>query len=246
MTYIQPLFTLSLLAILAVLVLRWRTGKLIKPMGPFLAWTVLFLVAWPPTAQFSTRLLEMQYPPRAYPAGDAQAIVVLASGVSAGCPPVAIPTLGTDTFERCQYAAWLHTHWRPLPVVASGGSGDESVPPYASVMREAIEREGVPPSTVWLETESHSTHQSAVNVARMLGRNGIRRIVLVTEGYHMPRAAAAFRKEGLSVIAAGCGYRSYHPYFAQELIPGWESIEWNEDVLHEAVGLAWYRIRGWI
>jgi uncharacterized SAM-binding protein YcdF (DUF218 family) len=246
MTYTQPLFTVSLLIVLAVLANRWRSGKLQRPLGPFLALGVVFLVSWPPAAQVATRLIEARYPPRAYPAGDAQAIVVLASGVSAGCPPVPIPTLSSGTGERCQYTAWLHGHWRSLPVLASGGTGDPDVPPYASVMRDALEREGVPAAAIWLETRSHSTHESAVYAAQLLRQKGIRKIVLVTEAYHMPRAAACFRKEGLSVIPAACGYRSYHGFYAEELLPGWESIEWNEDALHEWAGLIWYRIRGWI
>jgi uncharacterized SAM-binding protein YcdF (DUF218 family) len=246
MTYIQPLFLASLLLVVAVLSHRWRSGKLQKPMALFLALGAVFVVAWPPAAQVATRLIEARYPPRAYPAEDAQAIVVLASAVFAGCPPVPIPMLGSGTYERCQYTAWLHGHWRSLPVLASGGTGDPDVPPYASVMRDALEREGVPAAAIWLETKSHSTHESAVYAAQLLRQKGIRKIVLVTEAYHMPRAAACFRKEGLIVIPAACGYRSYHGLYAGELWPGWEAIAWNEDALHESVGLVWYWIRGWI
>jgi hypothetical protein len=31
-----------------------------------------------------------------------------------------------------------------------------------------------------------------------------------------------------------------------ELIPTWKAVLANEDSLHEFVGLAWYRLRGWI
>ncbi len=246
MTYIQPLFPALLLIVLAVLALWWRSGKLQKPLAPFLALGAVFLVAWPPAADVVTRMLEARYPPRAYPAEDAQAIVVLASAVFAGCPPIPTPTLGNDTYERCKYAAWLHTHWRPLPVLACGGTGDADVPPYASVMRQAMEREGVPAEAVWMDERSHNTHENAVYGARLLREKGIRKIVLVTEAYHMPRAAACFRKEGLMVIPAACGYRSYHPFHAAQLLPGSEPIAWNEDALHESLGLIWYWTRGWI
>jgi len=246
MTYTQPLFTASLLAVLLVLVYAWRSGRLQKPRGPLLALGFVFLVSWAPAAQLATRLLEARYPPRPYPPEGAEAIVVLASSVFAGSPPVPVPMLGTDTYQRCQYAAWLHMHWRPLPVLASGGSGDPDVPPYASVMRQALEREGVRAEDIRVEDRSHSTHENAVYVARLLRGKGIRKIILVTEAYHMQRAVASFRKEGLAVVPAACGYRSYHPFHASDLWPGWEAIAWNEDVLHESIGLAWYRIRGWI
>ena len=120
------------------------------------------------------------------------------------------------------------------------------MPPYSLVMRQALEREGVPAEDIWVEDRSHSTHENAVFAAQLLRRKGIRKIVLVTEAYHMPRAVACFREEGLIVVPAACGYRSYHTFHIEELWLGWEPIAWNEDTLHEAVGLIWYRIRGWI
>lgn len=246
MTYVQPLFTLSLIALLVVLAHRWRTGRLQKPLGLFLAWGAVFLIAWPPAAQVITRSLEVQYPPRLYPTGEAQAIVVLASGVLAGCPPVTTPVLDSDTFERCQYAAWLHNHWKPLPVLASGGTVDADVPPYATVMAQVLERGGVPANSIWIEDGSHSTNENAVDSAKLLRQKQIHTILLVTAAYHMPRAAACFRRQGLTVIPAACGYRSYHGFYPGNLWPGWEAIAWNEDALHEAVGLVWYRMRGWI
>jgi uncharacterized SAM-binding protein YcdF (DUF218 family) len=247
MTYTQPLFT-SLLAIaFAALAFRKRGGRLDRPLVPFLALGALFLVSWAPAATLVTRVFESRNPPRLYPAETAEAIVVLSSAVFPPCPPIPTPRLGADTYERCQYAAWLHTHWKPLPVLACGGMGDpEDLPPYSLVMRQALEREGVPPSAIWIEGRSLSTHENAVFGAELLRQKGIRKIVLVTEAYHMPRAADCFRKAGIVVVPAACGYRSYHTFHAEELLPGWEPIAWNEDALHEGVGLAWYWMRGWI
>jgi uncharacterized SAM-binding protein YcdF (DUF218 family) len=246
MTYTQPLFTVSLLIVLLVLAHRWRSGKLQKPLAPFLALGLVFLISWPPAAEVVARVFEAQYPPRPYPADNGGAIVVLSSAVFPPCPPIPTPRLGADTYERCQYAAWLHTHWRALPVLACGGMGGSEMPPYSLVMRQALEREGVPAEDIWVEDRSHSTHENAVFAAQLLRRKGIRKIVLVTEAYHMPRAVACFREEGLIVVPAACGYRSYHTFHIEELWLGWEPIAWNEDTLHEAVGLIWYRIRGWI
>ena len=73
-----------------------------------------------------------------------------------------------------------------------------------------------------------------------------RRIVLVTDAYHMLRADACFRKESFTVIPAACGYRTYHDFQFSDWLPGWEPIAWNEDAVHESVGLVWYRLHGWI
>jgi uncharacterized SAM-binding protein YcdF (DUF218 family) len=247
MTYIQPLFTVLLLIAVAVLFFHWRSKKLRKPLLPFLAVGALFLVSWPPVAQLVTRVFEAQYPPRTDPADGAEAIVVLSSDVFLSYRPVSTPVLGSGTHERCDYAAWLHTHWRPLPILACGGTAHPSdMPPYSAVMRDALEQEGVPASAIWLEERSHSTHENAVYGAALLRRKRIHKIALVTEAYHMPRAAACFRKAGLTVVPAACGYRSYHGFHFEDALPGWEPIAWNEDAVHESVGLLWYWIRGWV
>lgn len=246
MTYIQPTLAVLLLVVWIASFRYWRSGKPGKPRLLFLAAGALFLLSWPPIAQLTMRMLETPWPPRMFAADGGQAIVVLSSAVYAEEVPMPEAVLGSDTAERCQYAAWLHRHWRPLPILAAGGTGDGDVPPYSAVMRTALERGGVPPQAIWLEERSHSTHENAVYAATLLRQKGIHTIVLVTDAYHMLRAAACFRKEGLTVIPAACGYRSYHGFHALDLLPGWEAIAWNEDAAHEAIGLVWYRMRGWI
>jgi uncharacterized SAM-binding protein YcdF (DUF218 family) len=112
-------------------------------------------------------------------------------------------------------------------------------------MRELLRRAGVPESAIWSDPLSHSTHEHAVNGAKILRSRGIRRIALVVEAQSMLRAEACFRKEGLSVVPAANDFRTFGPW-RNELIPNWQTIRRNEITLHEALGLAWYRLRGWI
>lgn len=246
MTYLQPVFPLLLLL---ALVQAIRCRRSLAPpafRGLALAVVALFLASWEPAAWLLSRCLEGRYPPRGYPTGDAGAIVVLASAVYPPSPPMPDPRAGADTYERCQYAAWLFKHWKPLPILASGGGGFVDSPPYAFAMREALEREGVPASSIWVEDRSRTTHENAAYSAAILRQKGIQRIVLVTDAYHMLRADACFRKESFAVIPAACGYRTYSTFRLANLLPGWEPIAWNEDAVHESVGLAWYKLHGWI
>jgi len=244
MTYLQPLFTLAFL-VAAIQVIRYRRS-LSKFRGLLIALALIFVISWEPSAWLLSRGLEGRYPPRQYPAGDAQAIVVLASAVYPPSPPVPAPRVGSDTYERCQYAAWLHNHWKPLPILASGGGNFVDSPPYSIAMRDALEHEGVPPADIWVEERSRNTHENAAFSAEILAARGIHSIVLVTDAYHMLRAEASFRKQSLHVIPAACGYRTYHDFKLTELLPGWEPIAWNEEAVHESIGLVWYRLHGWI
>jgi uncharacterized SAM-binding protein YcdF (DUF218 family) len=189
----------------------------------------LFLVSWPPVGWLVMRILEAPCRPREFPSGDAQVIVVLASAVYPPSPPLPAARLGNDTFERCLYTAWLFKNWQPLPVLASGGTTSPA-PPYAMVMRDALRSEGVPDSMIWSEEGSHSTHEEAVYSAEVLKQKGIHRIVLVTEAYHMLRAEGSFRKQGLEVVPAACGYRAFGAQtYRHAILPNWEAIAWNED-----------------
>ena len=102
----------------------------------------------------------------------------------------------------------------------------------------------MPESQVWIADKSRSTYENAKYGAELVKGRGISRIVLVTDAYHMPRAEGCFRKQGLSVAPAPCGF-IYYPHW-EELLPRWRAIEQNELTVHEFLGLAWYRLRGWI
>jgi uncharacterized SAM-binding protein YcdF (DUF218 family) len=112
-------------------------------------------------------------------------------------------------------------------------------------MRNVLREQGVPDALIWTEEQSRSTHEAAVSVTAMLRQKGIRRIVLVTEAYHMPRAEGSFRREGLTVAPAPCRFHGFS-LSLERLLPGEEAITWSENVLHEWGGLISYRMRGWI
>jgi uncharacterized SAM-binding protein YcdF (DUF218 family) len=180
-----------------------------------------------------------------YPAGEADAIVVLAGGMTPPAPeqPEALPN--PETYERCARAAWLYRNWRRLPVLTCGGPGWKDGEPFGSVMRRVIAGMGVPPEAVWIEDRSTSTHQNAEFSANILRQMGVRRIVLVTSAFHMLRSTRCYEKQGLVVTPAACGFTLLTAEL-HTLMPGWPGIYRNERTFHEVVGLATYWIRGWV
>jgi uncharacterized SAM-binding protein YcdF (DUF218 family) len=110
-------------------------------------------------------------------------------------------------------------------------------------MKRTLVGEGVPQDMVWLEERSQSTYENAVFAAEILRARKIRRIALVTDAYHMLRADGCFRKQGLEVIPAPTGFREFN-YEVSDFVPGWNAIRQSEQLLHEGIGLVWYRLRG--
>jgi len=247
--YSQPLFPTLLLLVFIGLFRCLRRSQKHKPILLVSSLVALFLVSWPPFAWLALQPFERPFPHSIDPSNDAQAIVVLASGIQyPTVPGLPAARLGSDTYERCQYAAYLHNHWRPLPVLVSGkgNQADPRTPPYAILMNDALVMEGLPQGMIWSEAGSHNTHENAAYSAEILRQKGINKIVLVTDAYHMWRAELSFRKQGINVVPAACGYRSVGILHLDNLMPGWEPIGFNEDLLHEVLGLMWYKIHGWI
>ena len=204
----------------------------------------LLLWSWTPVAWLAYGSLEWQYPVRPFPSGDPDAIVVLAASTLRAnrSQPQALPDLGTSL--RCYHAAWLFKHWRAVPVVASGGYIGETES-AAQVMRRMLEAHGVPAEMIWTEERSSSTYENALFTAQLLRSHRINKAALVTEAYHMPRADACFRKAGLIVTPAPCSYRTLQlrmRWFT--LLPNPSMILLNDNVLHEWIGLGWYKLTG--
>jgi uncharacterized SAM-binding protein YcdF (DUF218 family) len=247
--YNQPLYPLAVLLVLLGLVRAWWRSGAEKPVLATGSFVVLFLLSWPPFAWLVLQPFERPFPHTVDATKNPQAIVVLASGIQyPTVPGLPVARLGSDTFERCQYGAYLFKRFQSLPVLVTGkgnlsGSG---TPPYAFLMKDALEKEGVPEAMIWSESESHTTHENAANSAKLLREKGITRIVLVTDAYHMRRAELSFKKEGLEVTPAACAYRAVGIWHISNLAPTWESIGFNEDLLHEVLGLAWYKLHGWV
>jgi len=116
---------------------------------------------------------------------------------------------------------------------------------------------GVPREAILLEDRSRNTYENAVESARILSDHGFERIVLVTSAMHMPRAYGVFRMTDLTVIPAPTDYLLTHSdwvFYRQpdlglqliNLLPKAEYLEMTEKALKEIIGLAVYRLQGWL
>ncbi len=173
----------------------------------------------------------------ALPAADA--IVVLSAEADVVGAEYGGAVAGATTMLRLRYAATLQRR-TGLPLLASGGAPARGAPPLATTMALAASSEfGVP--VRWQEGRSADTRENARFSAAMLREHGVRTILLVTSAWHMPRAIAAFEREGLAVIAAPTGFRTAGDP-ALQLVPHWHALRDTCLALHELGGAAWYAL----
>lgn len=174
------------------------------------------------------------------PAG-AQAIVVLSGDTAPCAPEYGGATLGALTLERLRYGAALARR-TGLPILVSGGRADESLPPAAEMMRDALRDEfSVPPR--WVEPLSRTTRENALRSAEMLVPEKVTRLLLVTHAWHMPRARGAFEEAGFEVVPAPTGFRDRPKLTPWAFLPSGRAMREAHFALHEWVGRLWYLVR---
>lgn len=91
----------------------------------------------------------------------------------------------------------------PTPIVVSGGQGGNEPRPEGEVMRDWLIERGVPPEQILVDSESTNTRQNISHAISLLEGLSIQNVRIITSDYHLPRALAIARDEGLSVSGTG-------------------------------------------
>ncbi|MCM5568924.1 YdcF family protein [Burkholderiaceae bacterium FT117] len=240
-----------LVAALGLLLLRRspRAGRLLAWLGLLAAWVFSSGAgAWwlASLAEGGAQRGQTVESLRAAMAGrePPQAIVILAGGSRRDGRETPDKALVRPlTLERLAHGAWVARTTR-LPVLVSGGVSREGMASEASLMKRALEQSfGTP--VRWVEESSRDTGENARNAAEMLGKAGVRRVILVTHAYHMPRAESSFRKAGLAVLPAPHGFAGGDFEFGlQDLVPSGSAAALAYRASHEVLGRLWYRLTG--
>jgi len=127
-------------------------------------------------------------------------------------------------------------HELPNTEILISGGGD--VP---GIMKELLVAMGLPSQRIIIDNQSSNTHESAVNVRRILDQENF---ILVTSAGHMPRAMETFRKAGMNPVPAPTNYMSVKERRFIHYLPSPNHLVYADLAVHEYLGMAWYRITG--
>lgn len=225
---------------------RWpRAGRIVAGTG--LA-ALTFLSTSGGASLFVAPLEHATTPLRAPERAGAQAIVVLAAGQLRHAPEYG----GRDipdyiALARLRYAAHLERK-TGLPVLVSGGGGSSSADvedrgdTFGQAMADALREDfGVP--VRWIEGRSTNTAENASYSAAILRRDGVKRILLVTDAMHMVRSRGVFERAGLEVVDAPTIFFSNQKSSLQAWVPSPEGMRRSWYAVYELIGNFWYRLR---
>jgi uncharacterized SAM-binding protein YcdF (DUF218 family) len=228
----------------------WRRARLSAALFAC-GFAVLLVFSLPVTGHILIRGLEGRYEPqREY--GPASAAVLL-GGFTVGKIP---PRLYVETNINANRVFGAMRVWRQGQVskmVLTGGllewTTNEFVPEAASMFELLHEHFGVDSADVILESRAQNTRDNARYTREALTEAGLGLdIILVTSAYHAPRAVAVFEKAGFKVTPAPAGYLTDSELSRKPLVwlPDASSLYVSSIALREYMGLAVYKVLGWI
>ncbi len=206
------------------------------------SFALLWLASTPYVAEGALHLLEANTTALTTHPQSASAIVILGGGSYFHAPEYAgQDTVSKETLERLRYGARLQRKFK-LPILVTGGKPLGNSTSEAQQMRIVLEQDFSVPVR-WTEDTSDNTLDNARNSYRILQKNGIRKIYLVTHAWHMMRSAAVFRQAGFEVVEAPAAFTTRYHTDLLAFVPRATSLLDSELFVHEVVGLLWYKAK---
>ena len=227
--------------------LAWRLTRKSKGLSAaagFLA-ALLYAASIQPVSEALLRPLEYRYPlSSSGAAGDS--IVLLGGGSYADVPTPEgwQGQVGDAAAQRIIGAYVLHrrTGW---PVVVSGGEVYRGDGQEAVIMQKILISLGMAPESILVEGRSLNTTENALFSAKILKKRGLRRPLLVTSAFHMPRSVDEFSKAGVAVTPYPVGYYTTRGSYWHALswVPSAAAMRGTAIALKEYLGMAALRVR---
>lgn len=232
--FVLPIGIVSLLLLLAAWK-KWRWAAL-------LALAVLLGSSTGAVSNLLLAPLEGSYPARSVGSlPEADAVLVLGGIMSPGKEPGLIPEWA-ESVERFEAGVQIVNRGKARMLLFTGDTrGSEGT----ALQREAIER-GVPRERTAVIGAVGNTADEAAQLKRYASQHNLKRIVLVTSAWHLPRAMRLFKKAGVEILPFPVDYRGtanrFLPYL--DWIPNAGSLQKTELALRECYGMAFYAVFG--
>ena len=145
----------------------------------------------------------------------------------------------------------LYHKGRIKKIIFTGGSGSIEFPEKKEgiYVKKYLSSIHVPDSAMIFESESKNTYENAVYTKKILDSLNLKgNFLLVTSGYHMPRAMAVFKKAGFTNLSPyitnrSSGLRRFT--FDHLFIPNPGALIGLDMLIHEWIGYLTYKLKGY-
>ena len=127
----------------------------------------------------------------------ADAIVILGAGVNRD------GRAGFALTRRSEAAIALYQDGLAPLMLCTGGIPYNRPRSEAKACRDVLLAQNIPDEAILREEQSHSTEENALYSTPLLAENGIQRIIVVSDSFHLLRAGYLFGSRGLDVQLEG-------------------------------------------
>lgn len=250
------LFSKILYALVAPvsLVVLFFIGYLVSTNKKFL-YTAFFLTVFfsnPFIAQTMMGWYETK--PIAIPANEHYDAIILLGGFTSTIEVDGKPRpVYSDGNDRMMQAIDLFTDGVSHCLIYSAGRDSvfNQYLPESILGKRYLVKSGIPDSCIWVESSSINTYENAKFTRELLEHKmpnwQQKKFLLLSSGFHLPRAVACFKKQGIHVVPYATDLRSIQSKFTllNTLMPTYGGFEIWTFLLKEWIGQAVYRLKGY-
>lgn len=143
-------------------------------------------------------------------------------------------TLSNSLEYRMQAAMRAYEAGYAEAFIVCGAQGGDEPCTEAQAMREYLLGQGVPEERVFTDDQSFNTRQNIENAHRIMQEQGMNSALVVTNAYHVPRAKALCRDEGIEAL--GVAAQMPRGFFVPWRMRVREALSWINYLLRRTMG----------
>jgi uncharacterized SAM-binding protein YcdF (DUF218 family) len=218
---------------------------LVRRRGPAVAGLLVLLVsALPLTADRLWTALEAEYPYRPIESVENADAVVVLSGMLGGIETSdgVVPQWGEATDRFFAGIDLLTAEKAPLIIFTRGQYPWDSLPPEGEQLASRAIAMGIRENQILLTGTVTNTADEAAEVKTLMEFGGMRRVILVTSSFHMPRAVMLFARKGIETVPYPTDFRADGASVDwMDWVPSAGGLNQTSDAVRELIGRLYYR-----
>ena len=212
-----------------------------------LALGLLLISSLPLTANLIWKNLEADHPYQPIESVEPADAVVVLSGIRGGFIRTEnriIPQWGEATDRFFAGVDLWRAEKAPLIVFTQAKMPWSELPPEGEQLAKRAIAMGIPESRILLTGTVTNTADEAREVRALMDFSGMRRVILITSSFHMPRAETLFRRAGVEVVPYPTDFRSTGVGADWRIfIPSAGGLNKSSEGIREYIGRLYYWIK---
>ena len=154
-----------------------------------------------------------------------------------------VPQWGEATDRLFAGVDLLYAGKAPLIIFTRGQYPWADLPPQGDQLAKRAIAMGVQEKQILLTGIATNTADEADEVKSVMDLGGMKRIILVTSAFHMPRARMLFERAGIETVPYPTDFRSAaQPNNWLSLVPSADGLDRTSDAVREFIGRLYYRV----